>query len=1209
MYLKSLELSGFKSFADKTKLVFEPGLIAIVGPNGCGKSNVSDAIRWVLGEQRPTALRGSKMLDVIFNGTDTRKPMAMCEVNITFADCEEALQTEFNEVTITRRVFRTGDSGYFINKAPCRLKDIQRLFMGTGIGTTSYSVMAQGQIDAILSSRPEDRRTIFEEAAGVTKYKADRKEATRKLEQTDANLSRVGDILRELRRQINSLERQVAKAEKFKRLKAELRNLDLFAARGDVAALDGRLAAIAKELEETVAREDESQRQVAEREAETAAMRAEIEEREGEINECAEAAAQDAANLEHAKDLIAIGEQRIADYRAWADRDSREASEMRTQLGQLEEQIRTLAEDAKRLDMEVVAAREERETIQERTEDERSEIDAMRNDLQARREKNIERERRAAFLQNRLATMQAKRQSADAQRERLTGERDKIKADADALAEAKATLEGIIETLRDREEDAAATCEAAETQLEEIRATISAGKDEMARISSRIAAERAKIALLRDQERHAESFQAGAQLLLDEGNPLETPDGAIFGPLADNFSAPAEYRTALAAALGAWVDAIVVRDGGDLRAIAALLAGKDAPARLVAAATGRAAGRDGPAPQDYAGRDGPAGSPSSEDGRTMFGQSSGLSPLVERISISPAFADCGKRILAGVFVAPSIAEVPESIPDGVSVVTLSGEVFSSGGRCEVWRDESGANPFSRRMEISDGEELVAAEQRHLDDLEADASDAERRAAMLSEAVGGARTALEEVRHQLAQKEGELAGVERDAARSAQRLETVAAELHLAVARTQEAERENEEVKSELAELAATREAFLNDMDAAQRALQEREGEFNEFNRFLIEARVREANRVQELNQANGKITIFRNRIDEIKRTLDGRSKGMQSYDENIAKLTAQIEETRGKLEPMRITAEQSRAKLDELKAQRAEKGRDLMRAEAGLASLRQALDSVRARHSALDVENTEVAMRRQNRIERVQQEYSISPEEILESPLPEWPDGEPTLDEARARIAELNSSIENLGPVNLVALEEYDELQKRFKVESEQEEDLKKARAELTDLIKTINAKTAEMFNETFQQANANFEKMFTKLFNGGTARLAIVENPEDPLECGVEIIARPPGKRPQSISLLSGGERTLTALSLLFAIYLIKPSPFCLLDELDAALDDSNIGRFVQALKDFLVQSQFLIITHNQHSIENSGIVYGVTMPEKGVSKIVSMRLAEKTA
>ena len=1184
MYLKQLELSGFKSFADKTKLVFEPGLVAIVGPNGCGKSNVSDAIRWVLGEQRPSALRGSKMLDVIFNGTDSRKPMTMCEVSITFADCEGTLPVDYNEVTITRRVFRTGDSGYFINRAPCRLKDIQRLFMGTGVGTTSYSVMAQGQIDAILSSRPEDRRTIFEEAAGITKYKADRKEATRKLDQTETNLARVSDVLRELKRQIGSLERQVAKAEKFKRLKAELRSLDLFAARGDVAALDERLAAIARERADVAAREETAQGDVARREAETAAMRSEIEEREGEINDCAETAAQDAANLEHAKDLISIGEQRIADYRAWADRDSREASEMRTQLVQLEGQISSLGEEARRLDMEVLAAREERETVQSRTEDERAQIDAMRRDLQSRRAESMERERRAAFLQNRLVTMDAKQHAADVQRERLTGERDKVQADAEALAEARATLEGVVETLQGREEEAAASVSGAERQLDDLRATIAAGREEMARISSRISASRAKIALLRDQEEHAESFGEGARLLLDSANPLGVPAGAIAGTLAGKFSAPPEYRTALAAALGAWVDAVLVRGDRDAREIVAVLAARNAPARLVSAEPSAAAAAPSPALP-------------------------GLEPLAGLVEFAPDFAVRGADLLSGVFLARSLADVPPEIPHGAMVVTRDGEVFSSAGRCEVWSDEAGMNPFSRHMEIEDGERLVSSEESHLASLEDDAEDVGRRASATAAALSGARAALDEVRRQLAQKEGELALVERDARRAAERLEQVAAELHLAAARTQEAERERDDVKSELQELIAGREGVIREIEEAQKTLSVREAEFNEFNRFLTEARVREANRVQELNQTNGKISIYKSRIDEINRSLDGRSKGMQSYDENIAKLTRQIEETRAKLGSMRVAAEESRARLEGLKAQRAERGRDLQRAEDSLAAMRQSLDAVRQRHSALDVENTEVAMRRQNRIERVQQEYAISTEEILSSPLPPWPDGEPTLDVARARIAELNDSIAALGPVNLVALEEFDELQKRFKVESEQEQDLKKAKDELVELIRTINARSAEMFEETFSQANANFEKMFTKLFNGGTARLAIIENPEDPLECGVEIIARPPGKRPQSISLLSGGERTMTAVSLLFAIYLIKPSPFCLLDELDAALDDSNIGRFVQALKDFLVQSQFLIITHNQHTIENSGIVYGVTMPEKGVSKLVSMRMPERIA
>ncbi|MBR3086496.1 MAG: chromosome segregation protein SMC [Kiritimatiellae bacterium] len=1174
-------MSGFKSFADKTKLVFEPGLVAIVGPNGCGKSNVSDAIRWVLGEQRPSALRGSKMLDVIFNGTDSRKPMSMCEVNITFADCEGTLSTEFNEVTVTRRVFRTGDSGYFINKAPCRLKDIQRLFMGTGIGTTSYSVMAQGQIDAILSSRPEDRRTIFEEAAGITKYKADRKEAIRKLDQTEANLARVTDVLRELRRQIGSLERQVAKAEKFKRLKAELRTLDFFAVRGDVAALDARLAEIGEELSAAVAREGEAQDEVARREGETAAMRAEIAEREAEINDCAETAAQDAARLEHAKDMIGIGEQRIADYRAWADRDSKESSEMRTQLVQLEGQVESLGEDVRRLDMEVLAAREERETVQSRTEEERAAIEGMRQDLQARRSGEMERERRVAFLQNRLVAMDAKQRAADIQRERLTGERDKIKADAEALAEAQATLEGVVDTLRDKDDEAASSVASAERGLEETRATISAGREEIARIRSRISASRAKIALLRDQEKHAESFGEGARLLLDPENPLGAPQGSVLGTLAGCLTAPREYRAALAATLGAWVDAIVV-GGGAAREIASILSSRGAPARLVAS-DGAGAG-DAPPESDPA--------------------LSALTPLVDVVGFSADFAARGARLLSRVYVAPALGDVPREIPRGATVVTLSGEVFSSDGRCEVWRDEAGMNPFSRHMEIEDGEALVASEEEHLVELEDEAEEAERRASAIAAALSGARAALDEVRRQLSQKEGELAHVEADARRSAQRLEAVSAELHLAAARTQEAERERDGVKDEMTGLIAGRDDALRGIEEAQKSLTEREAEFNEFNRFLTEARVREANRVQELNQANGKIAIFRNRIDEIKRSLEGRTKGMQSYDENIAKLTGQIEETRAKLGPMRIAAEESRARLDGLKALRADRSRDLQRAEESLAAVRQSLDAVRSRHGALDVEKTEVAMRRQNRIERVQQEYAVPQEEILASPLPEWPDGEPTIEAARARIGELNASISALGPVNLVALEEYDELQKRFKLESEQEEDLKKAKGELVELIRVINGKSAEMFAETFRQANSNFETMFTKLFNGGTAKLSVIENPEDPLECGVEIIARPPGKRPQSISLLSGGERTMTAVSLLFAIYMIKPSPFCLLDELDAALDDSNIGRFVQALKDFLVQSQFLIITHNQHTIENSGIVYGVTMPERGVSKIVSMRM-----
>ncbi len=1178
MYLKSLEMCGFKSFADRTKLVFEPGLIAIVGPNGCGKSNVSDAIRWVLGEQRPSALRGSKMLDVIFNGTDTRKQMGMCEVSITFADCDGVLETEFNEVTITRRVFRTGDSGYFLNKTPCRLKDIQRLFMGTGVGTTSYSVMAQGQIDAILSSRPEDRRAIFEEAAGITKYKADRKEAMRKLEQTEANLVRIADVIREIKRQIGSLQRQAAKAERYKVLKCELRSLDLFAIRHEISELDDHLRRIETEREEIITRENNALEAVADAEAATAELRTAMAEHEEAINEATEVAANDANRYDHAKEIIAIGEQRIADFRAWVDRDNREASEMRIQLAQLSDQISELEQHYKRIELEYICAKEEREGIQRATDEERLAIEQLRRDLQAKRDESLERERRSVFLQNRLSTMDAKEHANNVQRERLTGEHDKIKEDLEILLSAKVEIEGVLETLKEREFDAESAVNAADEELTSIRELIRNGQDEFTRLTQQLAAHQAKLDLLREQEENAESFQSGSKLILDSTNPLNIDRASVIGPLADSFSADQRYRTALEAALRAWLDAVIVRNDAVARELLKTLTEKGAPTKLV--------------------------SLDSVNTATAAPAVEGLNPLSDFVKVEGGFHERGMALLGGIYLAENADTVPARIPAGATVVTLSGAIYKGDGLYELWQVEAGASPLTRRMEIDDGAKLVEAEARHLEELRTDLREAKEREAAIMNALEGARTVLGEARREVAQKEGELGSAERDAQRSQERLEIVAAEMRLAIERTKETEIERDEIRSELEELVSGRDDFLRSLTDFQESLREREHDFNEHNRELIDAKLREANRAQELNQNRSQVSIYENRISEIKRTLEGRAKGIENYDENIANLTAQINKTREELIPMQRTAEESRARLEQLKVQRAEKNIDLQRAENKLAAARQGLDTIRARHSALDVENTEVGLRRQNRLERVQQEYALSTEQILEEALPEWPNGEPTYEEAKKRIAELQALITEMGPVNLVAIEEYNELEERFKLESAQEEDLKKAKTELMDLIRMINQKSAEMFKETFEQANANFEKMFTKLFNGGTAKLVIVENEEDPLECGVEIIARPPGKRLQSISLLSGGERTMTAVSLLFAIYLIKPSPFCLLDELDAALDDSNIGRFVQALKDFLVQSQFLIITHNQHSIANSGIVYGVTMPEKGVSKIVSMRL-----
>ena len=379
------------------------------------------------------------------------------------------------------------------------------------------------------------------------------------------------------------------------------------------------------------------------------------------------------------------------------------------------------------------------------------------------------------------------------------------------------------------------------------------------------------------------------------------------------------------------------------------------------------------------------------------------------------------------------------------------------------------------------------------------------------------------------------------------------------------------------------------------------------NQSFAEARIRESALAQQVTHHTGQTETHEARAAELQRQLEGRSQGVKGYDESLRRLTEQLQTTRAQIEPMRRRAEASRAQLGQLRELRDAKARDLAKSEAGLAARRQELETLRAQHAALEVEQAEARLRRQNHLDRMLADYQMTPAQLVAECDPKWgADGEPALEDAETRLAALNREIQEMGPVNLVAIDEYKALEERFALLKAQEDDLLKSKEQVLDLLRMINKKTSEMFRETFEQANANFEQMFTKLFSGGTAKLVLIENPDDPLECGVEIIARPPGKRLQSISLLSGGERTMTAVSLLFAIYLIKPSPFCLLDELDAALDDSNIGRFVQALKDFLAQSQFLIITHNQHTIASSGIVYGVTMPEKGVSRIISMRLPD---
>ncbi len=1169
MYLKALEILGFKSFADRTRLTFEPGMIAIVGPNGCGKSNVSDAIRWVLGEQRPSALRCAKMQDVIFNGTDARKPLGMAEVTLVFAECEATLGTEHDEVSITRRAYRDGANAYFLNKTPCRLRDIQRLFMGTGVGTTSYSVMAQGQIDAILSSRPEDRRAVFEEAAGITKFRADRREALRKIAQTEENLARVTDLLGELRRQAAQLRRQAEKAEKARALRAELRGIDLYQAKKRVAAWEEAIATHGLAVAEAAARIQAIQGEAEAGERAIASANARIQAGEDAIAKLSEEAAASAARHAHAQENVQTNLARIAEYRAWADGLRKEIDDAKARLAQAEAE----QDDAP----DTAALDDEQETLQGLLDDaqaafdaRKAALDAARATLQEARDGLARLDRQQLLWQQEVARADAGREARLLKRERLAAEAAEAERQAAERAEAKAQTEAAAEAARER----AAETRDAVIALDEDRSFVA---DDLAAAAARRAARdqrRAALEARRDllaRPVPGERPDAGPRLL-DPDCPLALAPGDVLGPLAEGLEAPPEaLRRAVEAALAPWARAWVVRSAAVARAILA-----QAPALWPDAALQLLAAEPPPA------------EPPAPDS------------LAAAVTARPGYEGLLARLLGAWRVADDVPAAPE----GVACVTRAGDRLYATGGGETRATGEGADPIARRLACDAVEAELAALGREDQAEEGETAALQARMEAFSAKLRDTQRTLEKAMREANQAEGAQEAAARDAAAAEARRAETAARLAEAEAEAGRDDDAAAEARKGLEGLAAERERLTVAASAATDRLPTAEGEVDEASARLSEARFRMAALAQRREHLLARRREREARRRELAETLSQREASILGCEGNVARLEADNARILGSLDGLEAETQALQARIAEARAARQELNDLRTRLEAASATARRTLQEAQEAKGREEVAMAEARALRQALLDRLAHDYAIDPAHLPDEPCAAWPEGEAPDDAwCDARMADLREGLERIGPVNLLAIDEHRQVEERAAFYQAQSDDLTRSRDELLTLIRTLNETSGKRFRETFAHADANFRAMFTRLFNGGEARLALIENAEDPLECGIDIIARPPGKKPQTISLLSGGERTMTAVSLLFAIFLIKPAPFCLLDELDAALDDSNIGRFVDALKDFLVHSQFLIITHNQHTIAGSDIVYGVTMPEKGVSRTLSMR------
>jgi chromosome segregation protein len=1115
MKLRRLQLHGFKSFADRTELVFHDGITAVVGPNGCGKSNISDAIRWVLGEQRASAIRGSKMEEAIFQGTAERRPVNRAEVALTFSNDEQRLAIPYEEIQIRRTIFREGGSEYELNRTPCRLRDIVDLCRDTGLGALAYAVIEQRMVDGILSDRTDDRRQIFEEAAGVGRYKDRRRAAERRLEAARADLERLEDLIGEVESKVRSLARQRRQAQRYQEMRERRLALEVTLALVESEALAAERETVATRLEE-LTRDGPTAR------AALARVELDLEQERLAAAEVVKVRSGAAARLEAVAKQIAERDREIAvvgERRAHAER----------RLGQIDGERRELSAQGEALVRDITELQERERLERARLEEltarlaevaERQQV--LRQQVTTARARGEEAQRAEAERSRRGAELEAKASRGDsraaegiARLERLQLEEEELRFELRRLDEQGDLFADLTRTLGATRAERAAEFESSVQLLATLRLREAEARRASAEAEDRATSIAARVAALEARERDLHGLAPRTAAVLRARGELD----GVLGPLAEFLRLPRERAAEVENALGSLLQVLVVRDQAAAERVRDWVESAGAPGEGTLAVIPQSAL---PEVERILEQIMVAGEPTAE--AVLLGRRERLVEL--RAEAAAAVTEWEARQAART-ATEAEAEVADKELRARESALQSVEL-------ELARAEAeGTNSAGQRGRLV----------RTLEELE------KERAALL-EQVDAARTEADQARAARVELEAETAA--REEAWHAGRAE---------LARLEEGWEEVRDEEAELRVVHAREEAAVAEVarrhTGATRRLEEVRGRVESLARE--EAEHREAlTQLAEVQAAAG------DRVEELFRQRDLLADELRTLDERLDAASEAATRLEGELRAHRKSMEGHVEERHRLELRRSE-------LEAALRSIR----------------------------ERVEVEWG-RPFSQLVAAAPRLPGETPQL---RAELHALAADLERLGPVNMLAIEEHQEESERLAFLTSQRDDLMRARDELQDAIRQINRRARELFMETFAQVRVNFHRTFGTLFDGGSCDLAL-SDPDDPLESDIEVSASPRGKRTQRIHLLSGGERALTALSLLFAIYLVKPSPFCVLDEVDAPLDESNVGRFVAMLQEFKHETQFIIITHNPRTIEAADWVYGVTMEEPGVSTMVGVQL-----
>jgi chromosome segregation protein len=1181
MYLKSIEIHGFKSFANKIKFDFHNGITGIVGPNGSGKSNVADAVRWVLGEQRIKQLRGGSMQDVIFSGTELRKPLGYAYVAITLDNSDHSLAIDYDEVTVSRRLYRSGESEYMINGSSCRLKDVNELFMDTGIGKEGYSIIGQGQIDQILSSKPEDRRNLFDEAAGIVKFKSRKETAIKKLEEEKINLTRLSDILSELEKQIGPLEKQSEVAKEYLKYRERLKTLDvnMFLVENknqkqQLEDAEKNLEIAQKSLEEaresydnTKAEYEEIQKRLEVLDAEIDEARAKItdssvkrEKLEGQIGILNEKIKAASANDAHFQ-------QRMKDEQAKIDEKNTEKEKYLAEKAEIDKEVEELS--VKRNE-----ARKELDSVITKISNVNDEIEECKNTI-------IETLGTRATIKSKLSSLETMKEQVNIRKAELTSKLVRARSD-------ESRQEEIIKKLRDEFDAITATIsemnkkqKETEQEVVRIREGMSLKDTELRKATEKYQQEKSRLEALANLTERYEGYGGSVKKVMERKDDTK----GIIGVVADIIKTEPKYETAIEVALGGNIQNIVTDD-------------EETAKKMIKYLKDSKAGRATFLPLTS------LDNPPELKAKEALEEPGVLGMADELVTTDPKYRSVAKAMLGRIVAVDNIdnaVKIARKYKYTVRMVTLEGELLVPGGAISGGAFKNNSNLLGRRREMDELEANVKKYKDRIDELKKEIEeDREKRNEL--------RTLAEELRTEL---QGKF--IEQNTARL--NVENEEKRQEEQKGNYTDLKTENDDIEAKLKEIAEDKEkseAALLESEELEKQCTEKVEKFQKELEGLHEIEETENEKASkwdiEFEKIAQKQEFAQLNIDRISDDIENEQKSLDEIVENLNSNALSLEQSKKDIEEIKLTIEASTNVHDETSKELEEKKKQKGELTESQKEFFGKTEELNNQMNSLDKEVTRLSSKKEKCKEAIETQinYMWDEYEITLSDAAQLRDEDMTdVPAMRRETSSLKDSIRKLGDVNVNAIEDYKNLMERYTFMKTQHDDLIEAEEQLKGIIKDLDESMRKQFIEQFHRINVEFDKVFKEMFGGGKGTLELNEE-EDVLEAGIRINAQPPGKKLVNMMQMSGGEKALTAIALLFAIQNLKPSPFCLLDEIEAALDENNVVRFAKYLHK-LSSTQFIVITHRRGTMESADRLYGITMQEKGVSTLVSVNLIDK--